>query len=93
MKSFYTTGFVLLVTVALLRLAPLTGTEESTGSQYDMEQQVMHSLGYKVVTRTAVYPEDRYAMPEPYSSEQLVTFAMGVQEYNSTLAAYNLNKN
>lgn len=93
MKSFYTTGFVLLVTVALLSLASFSGFEESTVSQYDMEQRAMYSLGYKIVTRTAAYPEDPYAMPEPYSSEQLVTFAMGIQAYNSTLAAYNFDNN
>ena len=58
-------------------------------SAYGIEQKAMNSLGYREIARTDGYPVDRYAMPEPYSSEQLVTFAMRDQEYNPNLASYN----
>lgn len=84
--------YTLLMLIGLLRVTPLALAEEFTESQYDIEEQAMQSLGYQAVAQTAAYPEDRYAMPEPYSSEQLVTYAIRVQEYKSRLATNNTNK-
>ena len=39
-----------------------------------VEAQAMASLGYTVAKKINSYPEDKYAMPEPYSSERLLVY-------------------
>ena len=39
------------------------------------ESVAMGSLGYEVVQNTKAYPIDPYAMPEPFSSEPIVSYS------------------
>lgn len=75
----------------MLQIAPPITYKNNHISQQSMEQSAMSSLGYTAVVHSAAYPEDRYAMPEPFSSEQLVTYAIRIQKYKSELAAFNFN--
>lgn len=47
------------------------------------EQQAMASLGYQVVAKTHAYPKDKYAMPEPFSSEPLVIYTWKGLDYET----------
>ena len=88
MKSRY---LVVCVVAIIIGLLVSTSFENDVFMQPYFEKKAMNSLGYIMVARTAAYPEDRFAMPEPYSSEQLVTYAMRIQEYKSKFAEFNFN--
>ena len=91
MNSQFLTVCVIAMVAGLLQSVPSTYFEQDPYIQQDFEKKAMNSLGYSIVTRSAAYPEDRFAMPEPYSSEQLVTYAMRIQEYKSKFADINFN--
>ena len=91
MNSQYTVVCAVVMIAGLLQWVPSTSFEKDAYRLQDYEIKAMNSLGYSMVTRTAAYPEDRFAMPEPYSSEQLVTYAMRIQEYKSNFADFNFN--
>ena len=90
MKTVYSFGIALLLGAGLLSLAH---DSEYDAHQTTVEQQAMNSLGYTAIVRTAGYPDDRYAMPEPFASEQLVTYAIRNPEYKSNFALFNFNIN
>ena len=48
----------------------------STFSKKDIEFLAMASLGYVAVAKNQPYPFDKYAMPEPFSSESLITYSL-----------------
>ncbi len=48
----------------------------------DIEKQAMSSLGYGVIAKVNSYPNDKYAMPEPYSFEPLVIYAYKGKDKN-----------
>ena len=91
MNSQYVAVCVIAVIAGFLQWTPSTNIENDVYSQQGFEKKAMNSLGYSIVTRTAAYPDDRFAMPEPYSSEQLVTYGMRIQEYKSKFAELNFN--
>ena len=91
MNSQYVVVCIGVIITGLLQWMPSTNFENDVFIQQDFEKKAMNSLGYSMVTRTAAYPDDRFAMPEPYSSEQLVTYAMRIQEYKSKFAEFNFN--
>ena len=91
MKSGYLAVCVVATISGLFAWVVPTNLENDVYTQQHFEKKAMNSLGYRIVTRTAAYPEDRFAMPEPYSSEQLVTYAMRIQEYKSKFAEFNFN--
>ena len=64
-------GLVLAITVGLL---PPTIGYILQSEEKNAERHAMASLGYRVAAMTDSYPIDKYAMPEPFSSEPLVIY-------------------
>ena len=63
------------ITISALIITLFVQTSASSlQTSNDIEAQAMASLGYKVVQQTSAYPNDRYAMPEPYAYESLVLY-------------------
>ena len=61
------------ISVLIITLFVQTGAS-SLQTSNNIEAQAMASLGYKIVQQTSAYPNDRYAMPEPYAYESLVVY-------------------
>ncbi len=80
--------FTLLIIsmMGLLRATPIDSavvSENAVASSIslntDIEMEAMKTLGYQVAHQTAAFPSDKFAMPEPYSSEQLVIYSLRVR--------------
>lgn len=91
MKNQYAVVCAVAIVAGLMQSMASTKFVNDIYMPQEIEKKAMNSLGYSAVTHTAAYPEDRFAMPEPFSSEQLVTYAMRIQEYKSNFAELNFN--
>lgn len=65
---------IVFVITVLLSILFIQTTFRSMPFIDSVEAQAMASLGYSVAKKIKSYPEDKYAMPEPYSSERLLVY-------------------
>ena len=65
---------IVFVITVLLSILFIQATFHSAQLVDSVEAQAMASLGYTVTKKINSYPEDKYAMPEPYSSERLFVY-------------------
>ena len=71
MRVEFIASITLIITIGLV----WSSTHRSIGAGFDsLEQEAMASIGYTVTTKTTAYPNNLYAMPEPYSSTALVNY-------------------